>query len=98
MTTERSPDFLVHASKDNVGVVVTEAVKSGENIVGWVMETDETISIKSLDDIPIGHKLALRDLKADDTAVKYGQDIGRITVEVCAGSHVHVHNLKTKKW
>ena len=49
-------------------------------------------------DVPIGHKLALKDLKVGDTVIKYGQDIGRIVVDVRQGEHVHVHNLKTKRW
>jgi (2R)-sulfolactate sulfo-lyase subunit alpha len=42
--------------------------------------------------------VALRDLAAGDTVVKYGQDIGRIVAPVSQGEHVHVHNLKTKRW
>ena len=48
--------------------------------------------------VPIGHKVALRDLKEGDTVIKYGQDIGRIVADVGQGEHVHVHNLKTKRW
>jgi (2R)-sulfolactate sulfo-lyase subunit alpha len=48
--------------------------------------------------IPIGHKIALKDLNPDDTAIKYGEDIGRIVAPVAKGGHVHVHNLKTKRW
>ncbi|MGN6468232.1 MAG: flagellar biosynthesis protein FlgA, partial [Rhizobiaceae bacterium] len=49
-------------------------------------------------DVPIGHKVALKDLKKDDTAIKYGEDIGRFVADVEKGGHVHVHNLKTKRW
>lgn len=49
-------------------------------------------------DVPIGHKVALRDLDRGDTVVKYGQDIGRVVAAVRKGEHVHVHNLKTKRW
>jgi (2R)-sulfolactate sulfo-lyase subunit alpha len=48
--------------------------------------------------VPIGHKVALKDLKAGDTVIKYGQDIGRMVADVGRGEHVHVHNLKTKRW
>jgi (2R)-sulfolactate sulfo-lyase subunit alpha len=30
--------------------------------------------------------------------LKYGHDIGRIVAIIKAGEHVHVHNLKTKRW
>jgi (2R)-sulfolactate sulfo-lyase subunit alpha len=49
-------------------------------------------------DVPIGHKVALKDLQPGDTVIKYGQDIGRIVAPVAKGEHVHVHNLKTKRW
>ena len=48
--------------------------------------------------MPIGHKVALKDLKAGDTAIKYGEDIGKIVADVKKGGYVHVHNLKTKRW
>jgi altronate hydrolase len=44
-------------------------------------------------DIPRGHKVALRDLPAGSAVHKYGQSIGRATVDIAAGAHVHVHNL-----
>jgi (2R)-sulfolactate sulfo-lyase subunit alpha len=53
---------------------------------------------KSAQDIPLGHKLALKDLAVGDTVIKYGCEIGRIVQPVKAGQHVHVHNLKTKRW
>jgi len=49
-------------------------------------------------DIPLGHKIALRDFKVGDTVIKYGGDIGRAVEPIKKGEHVHVHNLKTKRW
>ena len=91
-------DFLVHATSDTVGVVVTEDAASGSELVGWVMETDETITIRAEDDIPLGHKIALGDIGGGDTILKYGHDIGQAVAEIPKGRHVHVHNLKTKRW
>lgn len=91
-------DFIVHDKADTVGVVVVEDVKPGKELTGWVMQTDETIRLKSLDAVPLGHKIALRDFKPGDTVLKYGNDVGRIVAEVAKGQHVHVHNLKTKRW
>jgi len=67
--------FVVHEDGDSVGVVVVEGVKAGATLTGWVMEQDRTLTMKALDDIPIGHKLAIRDLAQGDTVVKYGVDI-----------------------
>ena len=91
-------DFLVHATSDTVGVVVVEDAVSGRELTGWIMETDETISIEAMEDIPLGHKLALNEIENGETVVKYGHDIGRTTAEIPKGRHVHVHNLKTKRW
>ncbi|MDA0307056.1 MAG: SAF domain-containing protein [Proteobacteria bacterium] len=93
-----APHFIVHDKIDSVGVVVVEGVKRGQIISGWIMENNRTIKIKSLGAIPIGHKVALAPLQPDDTVVKYGHDIGRIVQPVKKGGHVHVHNLKTKRW
>jgi (2R)-sulfolactate sulfo-lyase subunit alpha len=93
-----APHFLVHEAKDNVGVVVVEGVKAGQDLTGWLMEGDKTLTMKVLDDIPLGHKIALSDLKVDDTVIKYSNDIGRVVKDVKKGGHVHIHNLKTKRW
>ncbi len=92
------PHFLVHSPKDNVGVVVVEGLKAGTDMLGVITETDTTLKLKAKHDIPIGHKVALKDLKAGDTVIKYGEDIGKMVGGAKTGEHVHVHNLKTKRW
>jgi (2R)-sulfolactate sulfo-lyase subunit alpha len=42
--------------------------------------------------------VALKPLKAGDTIIKYGEDIGRMVADAGTGEHVHVQNLKTKRW
>jgi (2R)-sulfolactate sulfo-lyase subunit alpha len=91
-------DFIVHDKADTVGVVVVEDVKAGKDVTGWIMETDETISMKALDAVPLGHKIALKDINNGDTVLKYGHDVGRAVADISKGRHVHVHNLKTKRW
>jgi (2R)-sulfolactate sulfo-lyase subunit alpha len=90
--------FIVHDKADTVGVVVTEDVQPGKDLTGWIMETDETISLKSFEAVPLGHKIALKDIKSGDTVLKYGHDVGRATAEIGKGRHVHIHNMKTKRW
>ena len=92
------PQFLVHSPKDNVGVVVVEGLKAGTDMLGVVTETDTTLKLKARHDIPIGHKVALKDLKAGDTIVKYGEDVGKMVAAAKTGEHVHTQNLKTKRW
>lgn len=94
----RNPHVLAHSPKDNVAVAVIEGLSAGTKAFGVVTENDTTFEVDVKHDIPIGHKVALTDLKAGDTAIKYGQDIGKIVQDVAKGEHVHVHNAKTKRW
>ena len=90
--------FIAHDAADTVGVVVVEKVLAGQEVTGWIMETDETVTIKALVQVPLGHKLALADIKNEDTIIKYGNDIGRAVSDIPKGGYVHVHNVKTKRW
>jgi (2R)-sulfolactate sulfo-lyase subunit alpha len=92
------PDFLVHEAADGVGVVVVEGLEANQEITGWVMKEDQTISVKILDAIPIGHKVALQDFAEGDTVIKYNTDIGKVVAPIKKGEHLHVHNVKTKRW
>ena len=90
--------FVVHEPGDSVGVVVVEGVKKGDVLTGWVMDGDTTMECATLDDIPIGHKISLTDLAVGDTVIKYGTDIGKVVKPIKRGEHLHVHNVKTKRW
>jgi (2R)-sulfolactate sulfo-lyase subunit alpha len=90
--------FVVHEPGDGVGVVVVEGVKAGDDLIGWVMDGDLTLNFKSESDIPIGHKIALNDFKPGDTVMKYGIDIGKVVAPIKKGEHLHVQNVKTKRW
>jgi (2R)-sulfolactate sulfo-lyase subunit alpha len=91
-------DFVVHDEGDSVGVVVVEGVKAGDTISGWIMDQDKEIEFVAASAIPIGHKLAIKPLKAGDTVIKYGVDIGKVVVDIGTGEHAHVQNIKTKRW
>lgn len=79
---------MMHALRihptDDVAVAV-EAVKKGEAVLG----------ITAREDIPAGHKLALRPIQAGETVLKYGMPIGHATRPIAAGEWVHAHNLAT---
>jgi (2R)-sulfolactate sulfo-lyase subunit alpha len=89
--------FLVHEKADNVGVATVD-IKAGETAKGLFMDTQAGLDMKALNDIPLGHKIALVDFKNGDTVIKYGHDIGLIVSDTKTGAHVHIHNLKTKRW
>ena len=90
--------FVVHEEGDGVGVVVVEGVTKGQELTGWIMEDDKELKITARSDIPIGHKIALKDYKLGDTVINYGTDIGKIVAPIARGEHTHVQNLKTKRW
>ena len=90
--------FVLHDAHDSVAVVVVEGVRAGTAMTGWIMDEDRTIGLDARQDIPIGHKVALRDLAAGDTVLKYGIDMGKVVAPIKAGEHAHVHNIKTKRW
>ena len=92
------PQLLVHDRRDNVGVVVVEGLEAGTDMLCVVTQDNSDFRLTAKDDIPIGHKVALTDLAEGDTVIKYGEDIGRVVASAAKGGHVHIHNLKTKRW
>jgi len=90
--------FVLHDAKDTVAVVVVEGVKAGTELKGWIMDEDKSTSVQARQDIPIGHKVALKDMNPGDTVWKYGIDMGKVVAPIKAGEHAHVHNIKTKRW
>jgi (2R)-sulfolactate sulfo-lyase subunit alpha len=89
---------VLHDPKDSVAVVVVEGVKAGQALTGLVLDEDRTIALSCTEDIPLGHKVALKDMAVGDTVIKYGVDIGRVVAPIKTGQHAHVHNIKTKRW
>jgi len=89
--------FLMHESQDNVGVAVVD-ISKGRMVQGRALHGRASLRLRSLSEIPLGHKIALRAFKPGDTVIKYGVDIGKIVAPIKRGEHVHVHNLKTKRW
>ena len=62
------------------------------------MDSQAPLEIKAMKDVPLGHKIALKDMKIGDVVIKYGHDIGKAVAGIKVGDHVHVDNLKTKRW
>ncbi len=53
------------------------------------------ICLDGTNEIPAGHKYALRDIKAGEYVIKYGEIIGKATADIKAGEWVHTHNVKS---
>ena len=61
------PQLLVHEKKDTVGVVVVEGLKKGTDMLCVVTADNSSFKLKAKMDVPIGHKVALADIKKGDT-------------------------------
>ena len=89
--------FLVHDGRDSVGVAVVN-IQVGQSANGVSLDGKIKFQVVALDEIPLGHKIALKNLDVGATVLKYGEDIGKVVSQIKVGAHVHVHNLKTKRW
>ena len=75
-------------SRDMVAVAL-QPLKAGETVSFGAKE----ITLK--DDLPMGHKAAMRDIRKGEAVIKYGYPIGEATEDIPEGGHVHTHNLHT---
>ncbi len=91
------PHFLVNDKKDNVGVAVVD-IQKGEKLSGACLEDGTRIAAEARDSIPLGHKIALKDFEKGQDVIKYGVPVGITTQSIVSGQHVHVHNVKSKRW
>lgn len=72
---------------DSVGVA-TVALSAGTTL-------PEGDGVTLAQDIPMGHKFALRDIRKGENIIKYGFPIGHATSDIKKGAHVHTQNLDT---
>ncbi len=85
---------LVMNPQDNVATTIQE-LKKGEKVTVTVGEEKREITITQ--DIPFGHKFAIAGIAKGDDVFKYGESIGRASLEIQPGDHVHVQNLESKR-
>src|SRR5262249_40586788 len=50
-------------------------------------------TLRLMDSVGLGHKLALCPIKQGQAITKYGQIIGFASKDIAPGEHVHVHNV-----
>ena len=89
--------ILLHEASDDVGVAAMD-IKAGEEVQAVTLEGDPVAPIKVVDDIPLGHKVAMRDMASGKHIQEYGRDIGYAFQDISLGAHVHVHNIKSLRW
>ena len=80
--------------KDNVATAIQD-IPAGKSATVGVEE--ESLSIQVVQEIPLGHKLALCHIGKGEQILKYGTVIGLATQEIELGEHVHVHNVESTR-
>jgi altronate hydrolase len=71
--------------KDSVAVAFRQ-IKAGDSL-------DAGINIKVEENIPMAHKIAVKQIEKGEEVLKYGHSIGIATEKILPGSWVHTHNL-----
>lgn len=89
--------ILLHEPQDDVGVAVLD-LKKGTQIGALTLEGKSAGKLKLLDNVPLGHKVAMRDLELNRPVIKYGRPVGKAVKPIRRGAHVHTHNVKTLRW
>ncbi len=89
MSTERL--LLMISDKDNVATALCD-LEAG--IEARVRLGEETKSVKALQGIPFGFKMALTDIARGNVVTKYGYPIGIASQPIRKGELVHIHNLQ----
>ena len=80
---------MVRITARDMVAVALKPLKAGEAVSFGAGE------ITLREDIPMGHKAALREIRKGEAVIKYGYPIGEATADIPAGAHVHTHNLRT---
>jgi altronate dehydratase small subunit len=76
-------------------VTVTSGVSAGSD-VSYIIN-DMSLMVKANSDIPINHKVAVKNVVKGNEVYKYGEIIGYATADINVGDHVHEHNLSSFK-
>ncbi len=85
-------DAIAIKTEDNVGTAIRD-LSAGMTVK--VGTGERSVAVLLVDDIPYGHKMALRVIEKGENVVKYGEIIGRASETIDNGAHVHVHNVES---
>lgn len=89
--------ILLHEVGDDVGVTAMD-LKAGEVVQAVTLDGEPVTQINLVDDVPLGHKVAMRNMQDQKHIIEYGRPIGYATQPIAAGAHVHTHNIKSLRW
>ena len=83
-------------AKDNVANAIS-AIKAGEEVEILSTKQEVVQRIKARGSLPLGHKIALMDIKSGSEIKKYGAVIGKASKNIAAGEYVHIHNVESNR-
>jgi len=86
---------ILLSSRDNVATVLT-SVESDTNLPVLVNGTP-ALHVKTVEAIPLGHKVSVQDIPRGALVVKWGETIGIATSDIRRGEHVHIHNVASRR-
>jgi (2R)-sulfolactate sulfo-lyase subunit alpha len=89
--------FPTHCQTQNLNPKVAD-LKKGGRIGAVTLEGQAAGTVQLAQDVPLGHKVAMRALPKDKLVIKYGRPVGKAVEAIAKGAHVHVHNVKTLRW
>jgi hypothetical protein len=92
MTTAHA--FQIHAD-DNVATLLDDAAPGDAQVLGAhaLSSSSAASSVRLLETVARGHKVALRDIASGEPVIKFGLRIGHATKPIARGAWVHLHNL-----
>ena len=80
---------------DDVAAVLDGVAKGDTISVAHGASGKPVMDLAARQQIPFGHKVAIRDLARDNLVRRYGWPIGIATAEIRQGEHVHSHNMRS---
>ena len=81
-------DIIKIHQEDNVAVALRPIARGETLDIGG-------LSVTTLEEIPQGHKVAVKPVKAGESIIKYGFRIGNAKEDIAPGQWIHVHNIRT---
>ena len=88
---------LMHEADDDVAVAISDLAQ-GTEVKMMTIEGQEVGTLTIVEDIPLGHKFATRDIPVGEEVIKYGRSIGKATQAIPRGAHAHTQNIKSVRW